>query len=104
MFTDTRLVVDSGSSTNQGRVEVLTPFGWLAMCSDGWTIQASITMCRQLGYPFTSTPGLNSNSEMFTFHAVLLNVTIGFFPHFNLQLPTVVSQRKTLLKVKLDGY
>ena len=55
---DIRLV-GAGSSASQGRVEVCYNNQWGTVCSNLWTVNEAIVVCRQLGYYGEFSTGMN---------------------------------------------
>lgn len=45
-----RLVNHHTLNKYEGRVEVLTRFGWISICDDNWSLRTAGVVCRQLGY------------------------------------------------------
>ena len=44
------IILVDGSNELEGRVEVCLSNSWNTICHDGWGIEDSMVVCRQLGY------------------------------------------------------
>ena len=53
--SDGNIRLASGTSTNNGRVEICTDGRWRTVCEHGWSEEDAVVTCRQLGYPSYGT-------------------------------------------------